>query len=163
MRPVWPRRRYQAALAIDKHVGRPLCGILYLGRRFFLRKRKPPLPDERVTKVLVVKMWGMGSIVLATPLIEEIHRRYPNARVDFLSLQENFPILGLYPGIDRILTIDLSRGIPLFLVHTVRTLLRLRRERYDLLLDLEFFTRFSSILSRLTKARWTHGFSARDQ
>ena len=38
---------------------------------------------------------------------------------------------------------------------------RIRRERYDLLLDLEFFTRFTAIFSLLAGARRTHGFSAK--
>ena len=36
-------------------------------------------------------------------------------------------------------------------------------ERYDLLFDLEFFTRFSAIFSRLARARRSHGFSSKSQ
>ena len=39
----------------------------------------------------------------------------------------------------------------------------LRRERYDLLYDLEFFTRFSAIFSSLARARRSHGFSSKSQ
>jgi lipopolysaccharide heptosyltransferase II len=108
-------------------------------------------------------MWGMGSIVLASPLFEEIRRTYPRARIDFLSLRENAAILDLYPALGERVLIDLSRGILPFLRDTLRALGRLRRERYDLLLDLEFFTRFSAILSFLSGARRTHGFTAKNQ
>ena len=39
----------------------------------------------------------------------------------------------------------------------------MRRERYDLLYDLEFFTRFSAIFSSLVRARRSHGFSSKSQ
>ncbi len=67
----------------------------------------------------------------------------------------------MYPGIERLITIDLGRGTLRFLLDTLRTLWSIRREGYDLLLDLEFFTRFSAIFSFLAGPRWSHGFSAK--
>ncbi len=152
------RRRYELQLWIDRRVGPLVCAIL-LGVKRLLRRRLPP--PEPVRKILLVKFWGMGSIVLATPLLERLRARYPDARLDFVSLRENEPLLALLPGLGRIRSVDLSRGNLRFLAHSVRTLIDLRRERYDLLLDLEFFTRFSAIFSYLAGARRSHGFSAK--
>jgi lipopolysaccharide heptosyltransferase II len=152
------RRRYELQLWIDRRVGPLLCAILLGVKR--LRGRRSPAP-ERVSRVLLVKFWGMGSIVLATPLLERLHARHPDARIDFLTLRENQALLALVPGVGRTVCLDLSRGNLSFLVDAVRTLLQLRRERYDLLLDLEFFTRFSAIFSYLAGARRSHGFSAK--
>jgi len=162
MPPARPNRRFNLALAIDRWVGGVLC-VSLLGLLRMLRRRapaEPPLSSE-VRKVLVVKMWGLGSIVLATPLLQEIARRCPKARVDFVTLREKTVLLDLYPQIGHRYTPDLSRGIPRFLVETVRGLVRIRRERYDLLLDLEFFTRFTAIFSLLAGARQSHGFSSK--
>jgi ADP-heptose:LPS heptosyltransferase len=112
-------------------------------------------------KILLLKMWGMGSIVLASPLLARLRLRYPNARIDFVTLRENAPIVKMYPEIERLISIDLGRGTLHFLLATLRTLWSIRREGYDLLLDLEFFTRFSAIFSFLAGPNWSHGFSAK--
>lgn len=160
MRPARPNRRYQVALAVDRFAGALLCALL-LALRPLLRRRDPGSGDARVEKILIVKMWGIGSIVLASPLFDEIRRVHPGARIDFMTLEENQPILGLYPQVDRPLLLDLSAGIASFLLQTGRVLWRIRRERYDLLLDLEFFTRFTAAFSLLAGARRSHGFSAK--
>ena len=64
-----------------------------------------------------------------------------------MTLKENSAILDLYPQLGRSFTIDLGNGIPRFLIGTLRTIAAIRRERYDVILDLEFFTRFSAIFS----------------
>ena len=154
------RRRYDIALWIDNAVGPALCALLLAWKRVFRRRRSPPDPQS-VQRVLLLKMWGMGSIVLASPLLERLRERYPGAQIDFLSLGENEAVARLYPDIDRVIAIDLSRGVPRFFLDTLGTIRELRRTRYDLLLDLEFFTRFSAILSYLVGAAWSHGFSAK--
>jgi lipopolysaccharide heptosyltransferase II len=157
-----PNRRYQLALWIDRRLGPLLCALLAAWRRVFAAPAPLPAP-ESVSRILVLKLWGMGSIVLASPLLERLRERHPQARIDFLTLRENAAILELIPGLDRRITLDLGGGIAAFLLSTLRTLSGLRRERYDLLYDLEFFTRFSAIFSRLARPRRSHGFSAKNQ
>ena len=160
MKVARPNRLYPIALWIDRWIGTVLCALL-LGVRRVLRPRRPPLATEEVSRILLLKMWGMGSIVLATPLLGRLRARYPGARIDFVTLRENTAILDRVPGVDRVFGIDLGRGILRFLVGTCATLWRIRRQRYDLLLDLEFFTRFSAIFSLLAGPRRSHGFSAK--
>lgn len=154
------RRRFEIALWVDRRVGPVLCAILLGAKRLFGRRGGAPPPD-RVRKILLLKMWGMGSIVLASPLLDKLRTRYPGARIDFVTLHENAPIVKMYPEIDRLITIDLGGGTLRFLLATLRTLWSIRREGYDLLLDLEFFTRFSAIFSFLAGPTWSHGFSAK--
>ena len=154
------RRRYDASLLIDDWTGPFLCALLLAWKRLFGPSRAPAAPEE-VRRILLLKMWGMGSIVLASPLFERLRARYPNAKIDFATLRENEAIVALYPEVDRVVTIDLSRGVVSFLTETLRVIRELRSEHYDLLLDLEFFTRFSAIFSFLVAPRWSHGFSAK--
>jgi lipopolysaccharide heptosyltransferase II len=155
-----PNRRYQAALWIDMRIGPLVCALL-VGLRKLFHAPGPLLPPERVKKILVLKPWGMGSIVLASPLLAKLRERHPQARIDFVSLRENEPLLRLLPQIDRRVALDLRGGIPAFFAGTFRLLRELQRERYDLLYDLEFFTRFSAIFSALVRARRSHGFSSK--
>lgn len=159
MRVTQPRRPYSVALWIDRWIGTVICALLALAKKG-LSSRKS-VASQEVEKVLLLKMWGMGSIVLASPLFERIRAKYPRARIDFVTLSENVAILDLYPVLGKTFTIDLGRGIPHFLSATVRTILAIRRERYDLILDLEFFTRFSAIFSLCALPRRSHGFSAK--
>ena len=160
MRPARPNRRYQIALWLDGRVGPLLCLLLLVARR--LRNRRSQAQEGRpVEKVLVLKFWGIGSIVLASPLLLALRTRYPRARIDFVTLAENEAILSMYPQVDRSITLDLGKGILGFIADTLRTILRIRRERYDLVLDLEFFTKYSAIFSCLANARVTRGFSAK--
>jgi len=152
--------RYQTALWIDKWIGPVLC-VLLIPLKWLHPSEPPENAPGSVRKVLVVKLWGMGSIVLASPLLREIQARFPDARVGFLTLKENLPVLRCLPLAAEPIALDLSRGVPSFLRDTVRVLWRIRRERYDLLLDLEFFTRFSAILSFLAGARTSRGFSSK--
>jgi lipopolysaccharide heptosyltransferase II len=162
MRPARPNRRFNFALAIDRWVGGLLCvSLLVLSPLFRRRPEAARLAAEDVRKILVVKMWGIGSIVLASPLLEELRRRHPRARIDFVTLAENQGILDFYPQIDGRYTPDLGGGVLRFLWQTAGALRRIRRERYDLLLDLEFFTRFTAIFSLLAGARQSHGFSSK--
>jgi lipopolysaccharide heptosyltransferase II len=154
------RRRYEIALWIDRRIGPLVCALLLLAKRLRLSRRSRRSPEE-VRRILLLKMWGMGSIVLASPLLEAVKRRHPNARVDFVSLRENEAVVRLFPGVDRFVGIELGDGVARFLLRTVATIWQLRRERYDLLLDLEFFTRFSAIFSFLVAPAWSHGFSAK--
>jgi len=152
--------RYEASLWIDRWIGPGVCALLLLVAKLSGGFR-PRLVPVRVEKILVLKLWGMGSIVLASPMLRRLRERYPDARIDFLSLHENAAILHLLRDVDRPLTLDLERGIPFFLARTLRMAARLRRERYDLLYDLEFFTRYSAIFSYLVAAQRSHGFSAK--
>ena len=160
MRVPRSNRLYSASLWIDRYLGPLLCALLLGWKKILSTRREAPAAEE-VKKVLLLKMWGMGSIVLTSPLLEAVRARYPGARVDFLSLSENRAIVEMYPGVDRAITVDLRRGIPTFLLDAIRSIGRIRRERYDLLLDLEFFTRFSALFSFLAKPRCSHGFSAK--
>jgi lipopolysaccharide heptosyltransferase II len=161
MRPARPNARYRIALAIDRRLGSLLCSLL-LGAKA-LRRTRPEQRSGEVQRILLLKMWGMGSIVLVSSIFQEARRLYPNARIDVITLHENLSLLELYSDVDRKYSLDLSQGVFSFLWQTLTMLRRLRSEHYDLLLDLEFFTRFSAIFSFLSGARRTHGFSAKSE
>ena len=156
MTPARPNRRYQIALWLDRSVGPVACGALALAKRF-----RKPRASAGVRRVLVVKFWGIGSLVLASPLFAEIVRRHPGARIDVVTLRANEAILRFYPQVSQRLTVDLDRGVLRFLRETAALVWRVRRERYDLVLDLEFFTRFSAIFSFLARGTRSHGFSSK--
>jgi ADP-heptose:LPS heptosyltransferase len=155
-----PSLRFRAALYFDRYIGKFLCALV-VPLKGLGRGSRPAIEPGEVRSILLVKLWGMGSISLASVLLPEMARVWPNARVDVLTLRENAGVLELLPHVSRKWTIDLSRGITYFLFDAARTLIRVRRARYDLVFDLEFFTRFSALFSFFAAPRRSHGFSAK--
>ena len=53
------------------------------------RKLKSPLEYKTVEKVLIIKFFGGGSILLASPAIYSIKKVHPNAHISIITLSEN--------------------------------------------------------------------------
>ena len=140
---------------IDQYLGPPLCMALALVPSLAARV-SPPTPAA-VRNLLVIKFWGMGSIVLATPALRALKRAYPAARITFLTFEQNEPICRMITAIDRVHPFRAS-GPLVFAASFVRLLRVLWRERFDVVLDFEFFANFTAIITALSRARVRVGF-----
>ena len=138
------KRRIRLAKMVDEHVGRFLTAIL---DRWPVRPRaaaKPVIPE----RILFIKFWGMGSVVLTEPALRWIRRTHPQARIHYLTLARNRALLEMIPHVAHIHTIRF-RSLKDFLTTSARTLRRLRQQRFDLILDAEFFCNFSGLMARV--------------
>jgi ADP-heptose:LPS heptosyltransferase len=146
---------------IDHYLGPPLCLILGVGLSLSQRLRRladgRPAGAKAPTKVLVVKFWGMGSIVLTTPALRALKKAYPRCRVTFLTFEQNEPICRMIRLIDRVHPYR-ADGPLRFLVSLARLVGFLRREKFDVVVDFEFFANFTSILTGLAGAPTSVGF-----
>lgn len=148
---------------IDFWVGVPLCffltGIHYVSKSCgFYWKRENTVLSPRV---LFVKLSEMGSIILALPLIRRVREDCKGTEIFFLSFEANRPLLealNIVPP-SNILTIR-EKSIGFFVMDTISAIKRLRTEKMDIVFDLEFFSRFTALLSRLTGAPKRVGFFA---
>lgn len=146
--------------AVDRWAGGLGCIVLDLfdrPRRFFFPKRDVPAD---VKTLLVTKYLGMGSIVLATPMVAAMRRRFPGARVVFLTFESNREIATILDVFDEVLTID-ARGLLSMGRDTLSTLWRLWKLGVDVVCDLEFFTRYSTMVAYLTGAPIRVGYWSR--
>jgi lipopolysaccharide heptosyltransferase II len=114
-------------------------------------------PPERV---LVVKFWGMGSLLLARPTLACLRATWPAARIDLLTLEENAGLARLIPEIDTVWTLSL-RSLPRLPARLLRLRADLRRGRYDLGLDLEFFVHASILIMAASGIPRRLGFARR--
>jgi ADP-heptose:LPS heptosyltransferase len=143
---------------IDRFVGVPLCASLTLVRRL-TGGRFVPERVEVPRKVLFVKLAEQGSTVLAYPAISQAIQLVGRENVFFLVFEENRFILdamGLIPP-ENVITIRHKQPFELAW-QAFRALMRVRRERLDAAVDLEFFSRGSAILTFLSGARQRVGF-----
>jgi ADP-heptose:LPS heptosyltransferase len=143
--------------AVDRGLGRPLAALLTLVRR--LTGDAPPPPASQVRKVLFVKLSEMGALVLATPAFAEARRVFPTAEPWVVCFDENVEIARLAGGFpaERIVAVR-SGGLLRTLFGLLGAVRRLRRERFDVCVDLEYFSRVSAILSFLSRSRARVGF-----
>lgn len=140
---------------IDQYLGPPICVALAVVSALAARQARLAAASPR--KILVIKFWGMGSIVLTTPALRAVKRAYPQARLTFLTFEQNEAICRMIPSIDRVHAFRAS-GPLVFLASFVRLLRFLWRERFDVVLDFEFFANFTAIIAALSRAPVRIGF-----
>lgn len=145
---------------VDLWFGQPVCFMLTLVRRvkdFFSKKDQK---DTSIKCILLIKLSEMGAIVLAYPLIIELRKTYPDAKIKFLTFSRNMPAFRLLNNIIRpedIYTIN-EDSLSGLVFSALNVLGRIRREKVDTAIDLEFFSRFAAGLSFLCGARQRVGF-----
>ena len=113
---------------------------------------------EAVEKVLVVKFFGIGSLVLATPFFREAQKLFPNAEIHLLTLSSNRQIAKMLPDLDRVHFVELGANVFSAVVAYTACLFKTFKQRHDVLIDMEFYTRASAILSLASRARVRIGY-----
>jgi ADP-heptose:LPS heptosyltransferase len=146
----------------DQIVGTLLCRgialLLWIFRMHIRRTDHPAPPEpESVREVLVIKFLGMGSILQATPLLQALRRHYPGARITLLTFKANRALADFDLGVDAVVTVDPS-GLRRFVTSNVKALWQLRRTRFDLVLNLEFFATYGTLLTWMLKKRFALAF-----
>lgn len=143
---------------LDYYLGVPLCLFLTLFYRLKALLVKKPLGGTP-RKILFIKLWGVGSIVLTHPAVKLAAHTFPDSVLYFLTFQSNRAILELLGAVpqENIFTIR-SHHLRGFLSDFCQVLRALRRRRIDVVIDMEFFSRFTSILSALIGSRLRVGF-----
>jgi ADP-heptose:LPS heptosyltransferase len=142
---------------IDRFLGVPLCWAL-AGVLKILPRKRPGLHPEEVNNILVLKFFGLGSIILSTVALSAMRSSFPKARITFLSLSSNEQLLRRIPMVDEVITLDCS-GPPAFARDLLFCLRRLLQVKYEIVFDFEFFSKFSTFLSGFSRAPYRVGFA----
>lgn len=118
---------------------------------------------EKPFKTIVIsKFVGLGSIIQATPLIQTLHKQFPDAKLVFVSTQGNAALLKHIPEISTVLTIS-DKNFFKVVSTSLQLLTNLWRLKPDLFIDLEFYSNYSSIITTLSKATNRLGFYKQDK
>jgi len=93
-----------------------------------------PLPGQRLLpeggRVLLVRLSALGDVLFALETVAALRRERPDVRVDFLVEDRFQSLLAGHPQIERVLVYPRKRWLAI-----PRSLLAMRRERYDVVLD----------------------------
>lgn len=99
------------------------------------------LAQRDFARILLIKPSAAGDVVHAVPVLAKLRRRYPNARIDWLLTPENAALVKGHPALSNIVLFErrsfLKAGRRLeALAGFLRLLGKIRRTRYDLVIDL---------------------------
>ena len=113
------------------------------------------LNKEKINKILIIKLRGIGDVVLSTIVIDNLRKDFPDAQIDYLVEKPSEPGLAGLKDINRVL---------LFERHDfwkkVSLIFQIRKAKYDLIFD--FFTNPSTaLITFLSGAEYRVGFPYR--
>ncbi len=154
--------RYRTKQLIDLYLGggsllllRPLARALgALGRRDHALDLRGGLT--------FIKMMGGGSLLIALPALLGLRRRHPRIPFTLVCGRSIVPFARLTGVFDKIESIDDDRGIFALLRSSIGVLLSQWRHGTDTVIDLEVYSRLTSVLSLATLARNRIGFYVSD-
>ncbi|MCK4856705.1 MAG: glycosyltransferase family 9 protein [candidate division Zixibacteria bacterium] len=99
-------------------------------------------------RILIVRFSSLGDIILTEPVIRALRLKYPQAAISYLTKSKFLSVLELMAGIDQ--TFGLTDDSEMS-----ELIDRLRREEYDLLIDLHYNIRSQRVRSKLKAAIWS--------
>ncbi|CAN5196876.1 glycosyltransferase family 9 protein [soil metagenome] len=105
-------------------------------------------------KILLIQTAFTGDVVLATPVLEKLHRVFPNAEIDFLLRKGNESLLKEHPFVHSILIFDKKKSK---LKNLWKLLWKIRSNKYDLVVNMHRFAS-SGILTGFSGAKERVGF-----
>lgn len=98
-----------------------------------------PIDKEKVKKILIIKLRGIGDVILSTVVLDNLRNDFPNAQIDFLTEKPSKNALENLPLINNILLFDRKST-----AKRISQIFDIRQRKYDLILD--FFSNPSTAL-----------------
>jgi heptosyltransferase III len=143
------RRGIKSNRLLDFWLGIPVINLL---ATFRLHRRRWP---ENVQRIGVMCSPALGDTILFSGALQDVRRAFPNAELIHICMPQNLAAAELIPGADKRLVITLTKPS--------ETILRIRAERLDVLLDFTSWQRLTAFYTLTSGARFTAGFSTPGQ
>ena len=105
---------------------------------------------------LLIQTAFLGDVILCTPVISELSRIYPEAKIDVVVRKGNESLLSNNPYIHQLFSWNKKEGKYRSLVKTIK---QLRQNRYDEVINLQRYSS-SAIMTLFTKSKMKIGFSS---
>ena len=83
-------------------------------------------------KLLVIRLSSIGDVLLTTPLIRVLKKKFPSCRIDFVIKKQFQDIIAYHPSLTKIYTFDKKEGR-----QTLKKIkAQLKEQHYDLIVDI---------------------------
>lgn len=130
--------------SLDRWLGTTLARLLPAPR---------PLPPPAAPhSILFIRPGGIGDAVVLVPAIQSLKEHFPAASIDILAEQRNAGAFALCSGLRHV-----------YLYDRPSQLLRVLRNRYDVVIDTEQWYRLSAVIVRLVRAPVKIGFATNER
>jgi len=144
---------------IDYWAGIPICFVFDL--IYFLNKLNPF--KRKISgyqkNFLFIELSEMGSSILTYPAMKYLKNKYPDAELFFMIFEKNRASVDILNTVKpkNVLTIR-EDSFAHFLIDALKCCARMRKEKIDVVFDLELFSRATAILTYLSGAKVRVGF-----
>jgi len=145
-------------ISIEKYIVKPILLLVNILVRITGKITRINHDLSRDFDVIAVcKFKGMGSIIQATPLLQTLRNRYPNAEIIFVSTKVNYNFLSKIDLIDTIICLN-DKNVFSILKNILPFLFRLIKKNIKVYIDLEVYSHFSSFVTTASLSKNRIGF-----
>ena len=139
----------------DHYLGAALCAGTSLVRSLAARSSSV----APIRKILLIELFEMGAAVMLVPSIRHIREAYSDAEIHCLTTGSCAPLWKSIQMIEpeRLHVVDADSAASL-IGSVLKNILRLRREKFDLVIDYELFMRLPALISGALRAKARAGF-----
>jgi ADP-heptose:LPS heptosyltransferase len=128
----------------------PLC--LYILSCVWRKKKLACVPE----KIGILKLVAIGDLTLATSLLKDLRKTYPNAELHLFLGNDNYMLADMLPvGGLKVTTLKIADPL--------KNIFLIRKQKFDLFIDLGDWTRYEALLSGLCRAKRIIGFKTAGQ
>jgi len=140
---------------IDTIFGTPVCYF------FGLFNKKKEVPKSETHNILIIKLMAMGDIIVFLPSIRALRKRYPHAKITFLTTPAMVPVLRHIPDLDEIIEFGIPRDVtPWGFWHFIQ---KLRKLKFNVAIDVEQYYRLTGLIMWLAHIPNRIGFDVSGQ
>lgn len=108
-----------------------------------------------MVKFLIIQTAFIGDVILATPIIEKLHKFYPDSQIDFLLRKGNENLLRNHPYVSNLLIWNKKENK---LKNMFRVIRKIRSKKYDYVINLQRFAS-TGIITSFSKGKIKVGFN----
>ena len=127
----------------------PLLGFLRYYEKYFREGGRIAAGLSEIRNILVIKLGGAGDVILATPVIRNLKKLLPEAKLHVLVLRDVASLLDNNPYIDSMILVNFDDS-----KYEIEKIIRSFRERnIELAVNLQS-TNFSSKIIKKISSRW---------
>ncbi|MBI5003340.1 glycosyltransferase family 9 protein [Candidatus Woesearchaeota archaeon] len=126
------------------------CFVLLLPS--YLQPKKE-IQKEKIEKILLINLQGIGDIIETTPLVTELRNTFPKAKIDYLCYKENGILLENDPRINNLIKRQKQGILNTDFFQTIHTI---RKNKYKLVINL-FPAQHSALFTILSNAQYKLG------
>jgi ADP-heptose:LPS heptosyltransferase len=137
---------------LDFLAGPLVIFILKKSSKLILRK------TGKIDKILLIKFGNIGDVIMTVPAIRAVRKKFPDAKITILTSNRTCGLYEQYSYIDKVINEGFVEDKSFFenfiltLIGALKLAGKIRKENFDLVIDLETYSTFSACLSFVSGA-----------